>query len=179
MAVPKKPSAKRVAPTKKPATRTPGAAAPTKAAATKASTKAKMPVDPIAALFVRIGTGKKAPEARMELRALPPEEVAPRAIAAFADPRPKVRGNAYEFATTPKLRPLIGVDKILPGLSDPDPGVRLSTVIALNRGEGIKNALAFQSHADVVMPALAALLDDPDPRVKSQATIVHGRYASG
>ncbi len=92
---------------------------------------------------------------------------------------PKVRGNAYEIAARADLRPLIPLDKILAGLADPDPGVRLSTVIALNRGEGLKNTPAFQPHARVVIPALAALADDADKRVKSQAKIVHDRYVAG
>jgi len=127
-------------------------------------------------LIVRIGTGKQAPDARTALRAIPAAEVVPCLVRAFSDPRPKVRGAAYELSTsTPARARGTPLANVVAGLADVDPGVRLSVLLALNRGWGNTNAAVYAPRREEVRAGLAPRVDDPDKRVKSQAAIIWKR----
>jgi len=156
------------------------AKAKAKAGKTTTTDDGTIDVATIDELILRGGTGKQAPAARSELRKLPADQVVPRLVIAFGDQRPRVRGFAYEVSTeTPEMRALTPIDKLLAGLSDRDPDVRLSVLTCLNRGFGPKNEAVYAPQADQLKKALTPLLNDSDKRVKSQSTIVWGRLGLG
>ena len=128
-------------------------------------------------LLIRVGLGKKASEARIALRELPASDVMPAVLEAVADARPKVRSAGYSFgASTPELCALFPFDRLIGGATDPDAGVRLSVVLALNVGFGPKNELVYQSRSKQLKPVFTRLQADSDKRVATQAAVVAKRY---
>ncbi len=97
----------------------------------------------------------------------------------MTDPRPRVRRFAYEASTSVAVRELTPLASIVHGLADPDPTVRLSVLLALNRGSGLKNAAVFAPRGAEIRDALAPLLTDPDKRVKSQSAVMWRRLELG
>ncbi len=120
--------------------------------------------------------GGIASDARTALRELSDDDVTPRLCAALGSEQEKVRSAAVELCTeTPRRRELAPLPAILKCLADESPKVRLSTIIALNRGWGPSNGAVYAALAATIEPALAACLKDPEPRVASQAAVVWKR----
>lgn len=120
--------------------------------------------------------GGAASGARTALRGLSDDDVTPRLCVALGHAKEQVRCAAVEQCTeTPRRRELAPITEVVKCLADGSPKVRLSTLVALNRGWGPSNGAVYATQGDAIRPALERCLKDPEPRVASQAAIVWKR----
>lgn len=120
--------------------------------------------------------GGAASDARTALLKHSDDVVTPRLLLALAGSNARVRSAAVEACTAnPRRRELTPLGALVERLSDADASVRLSTLVALNRGWGPRNEAVYASQREAFAPALAPLLKDRDTKVAKQAAIVRQR----
>ncbi len=120
--------------------------------------------------------GGVASEARTALGKLGDDVVSPRFVVAVQSANAKIRGVAVEGGTaTPGRRALFPLKAITGCLADVEPKVRLSALVALNRGSGPKNEAFYASQRAKIKPLLEPLLSDENKTVALQAAVVGTR----
>lgn len=120
--------------------------------------------------------GGTASGARTALQAFSDDVVGPRFVVAARSPDPKIRAAAVEGGTaTARRRELFPLTAITSCLADAEAKVRLSGLIALNRGWGPRNDAVYAAVRAKIKPALEPLLSDKDRTVASQAAVVWKR----
>ncbi len=120
--------------------------------------------------------GGVASEARTALAKLGDDVVSERLHLAVQSANAKIRGAAVEGGTaTPGRRALFPLKAITGCLADVEPKVRLSALVALNRGWGPKNDPVYGPQRAKIKPLLEALLSDENKTIARQAAVVWKR----